>query len=336
MYFYLQGGLNMMKHSINLYVGILCILFLQQSYAQLDSLTNIGHASMKIKTADGKIIYIDPYASGDYSDSADILLVTHAHPDHNNQSLVKLKAGGTKFTYVEANINGALQSTTVGNIKIDAVPAYNTSNNNHLKNQCVGYVIEFNGIKLYHAGDTENIPEMADLAARELDYALLPMEGVFTMTPAKATLAAQAIKAKQFIPMHTMTSQNDTVNDNAIAQFNVPNKITLKKGKTIALVSNPTSAKNNIVTPAAFTLAQNYPNPFNPTTTFSFSLPAIEFATLKVYNLLGVEVATVVAKKLAAGNYTIEWNAGNLSSGIYLYRLTSGSNLETKKLLLLK
>ncbi len=301
--------------------------------AQFDSLTNIGHASMKIKTSDGKIIYIDPYAAGDYSDSADILLVTHAHGDHNNQSLVKLKAGGTKFTFVEANLGGALQSITVGSIKIDAVAAYNT---NHNKNSCVGYMLEFNGIKLYHAGDTGNITEMADLAARELDYALLPMETTFTMSPEVAAQAAGAIKAKMYIPIHTMTGQNDTVDDNAVARFNVQNKITLKKGKTIALVSNPTSVKDLPAAPAKFSLAQNYPNPFNPSTRFQFSLPEVGFSTLKVYNLLGVEVATVVAKELAAGSHTYEWNAGNLSSGIYFYRLASGSYSETRKLMLMK
>ena len=331
-----------MKNVINSRFGLFLSLAViiaasQQSMAQLDSLTNIGHASMKIKTSDGKIIYIDPYATGNYSDTADVLLVTHAHSDHNNTSLVKTKASTYILKYDSAIVGGTYKSVTVGNIKIDAVPAYNTSSTNHLKSQCVGYVLEFNGIKLYHAGDTENIPEMADLAARELDYALLPMEGVFTMTPAKAALAAQDIKAKQFIPIHTMTSQNDTVNDNAIAQFNVPNKITLKKGKTIALVSNPTSVKQkDIPSPVRFSLEQNYPNPFNPSTRFQFSIPSVEFSTLKVYNLLGVEVATVVSKDLAAGSHVYEWNAGNLSSGIYFYRLTSGGYSETKKLMLLK
>jgi len=331
-----------MKHSMNFRFGVFFFLFLvlsvfRQAYAQLDSLTNIGHASMKIKTSDGKIIYIDPYASGDYSDTADILLVTHAHGDHNNTALVKTKATTYILKYDSAIVGGTYKSVTIGDIKIDAVPAYNTTNNNHLKSQCVGYILEFNGIKLYHAGDTENIPEMADLAARELDYALLPMETVFTMSPAKATLAAQDIKAKQFIPIHTMTSQNDTVDDNAVAQFNVPNKITLKKGKTIALASSPTTVQQkDILSPAQFSLEQNFPNPFNPSTTFKFSIQALEFTTLKVYNLLGLEVAAIVSKTLSQGNHSYEWNAANLPTGIYFYKLTSGRYSETKKLLLLK
>ncbi len=310
---------------------------LQYGSAQLDSLKNIGHASMKIKTSDGKIIYIDPYASGDYADSADILLVTHVHNDHNNQSLVKKKPTCTVITYATAIQGGVYQSYTIGGIKIDAVAAYNTSNSNHVKSSCVGYVLEFNGIKLYHAGDTENIPEMAQLAARNLDYALLPMESVFTMTPEKATLAAGDIKAKQYVPMHTMTSANDTVDDNAIARFAVPNKIILKKGKTIALQSNPVSVNgSSLKPPLSFSLEQNYPNPFNPSTTIRFTIPVSGVVTLKVFDRLGKESATLVQKDLSQGSHSFDWNAADFPSGIYFYRLNSGMRSETKKMLLLK
>lgn len=321
-------------------IFILCSFFfiaLQYGSAQLDSLKNIGHASMKIKTSDGKVIYIDPYATGDYADSADILLVTHSHGDHNNQSLVKKKPTCTVITYATAIQGGVYQSYTIGGIKIDAVAAYNTSNSNHVKSSCVGYVVEFNGIKLYHAGDTENIPEMAELAARNLDYALLPMESVFTMTPEKATLAAGDIKAKQFIPMHTMTSANDTVDDNAIARFTVPNKIILKKGKSIALQSNPVSVNGSSVKPPlSFMLEQNYPNPFNPSTTIRFTIPASGFSSLKVFNQLGKETTTLVHKELSSGSHSFHWNAENFPNGIYFYRLNSGTRSETKKMLLLK
>ncbi|RMD50173.1 MAG: T9SS C-terminal target domain-containing protein [Ignavibacteria bacterium] len=92
--------------------------------------------------------------------------------------------------------------------------------------------------------------------------------------------------------------------------------------------------------PTKFTLEQNYPNPFNPTTIIKFSIPSDglskKITTLKVYDILGKEVATLVQDNLSAGNYEVEFNASNLSSGIYLYTLTSGSYTETKKLMLLK
>ena len=88
--------------------------------------------------------------------------------------------------------------------------------------------------------------------------------------------------------------------------------------------------------PNTFTLNQNYPNPFNPSTTISFSLPTKEFVTLKIYDALGKEVITLVNEELNAGSYKNDWNAGNLSSGVYFYRLQAGIYNETKKLLLLK
>ncbi len=96
--------------------------------------------------------------------------------------------------------------------------------------------------------------------------------------------------------------------------------------------------------PSVLSLSQNYPNPFNPTTTISFDLPSRSFVSLKVFDLLGREVSTIVSGELQAGTYTRQWNAANMSSGIYFYRLVAkaipsgqaGTFIETKKLLLLK
>ena len=83
-------------------------------------------------------------------------------------------------------------------------------------------------------------------------------------------------------------------------------------------------------------LSQNYPNPFNPNTTIKFTLPEPGFVTLKVYNLLGEEVITLVSEELNSGHYKYIWNASGLSSGIYFYRLQAGNFVNTKKTLLLK
>jgi len=88
--------------------------------------------------------------------------------------------------------------------------------------------------------------------------------------------------------------------------------------------------------PATYSLSQNYPNPFNPTTSISFTLPSKSFVSLKVFDLLGRGVATLVNEQKSAGTYTQKWNAANVSSGIYFYRLQAGSFTETKKLVLLK
>jgi hypothetical protein len=89
-------------------------------------------------------------------------------------------------------------------------------------------------------------------------------------------------------------------------------------------------------TPAEFVLQQNYPNPFNPTTTISFSLPSKSFVSLKVFDALGREVATLVSEELSAGDHSRQWNAEGSPSGVYFCRLHAGSFSETKKLLLLR
>ena len=85
-----------------------------------------------------------------------------------------------------------------------------------------------------------------------------------------------------------------------------------------------------------YMLAQNYPNPFNPSTNITFILPKKSFVSLKIYDLLGREVATLISNDLLAGSYTRTWNAEQLSSGVYFYRLQAGTFTETKKLILLK
>lgn len=88
--------------------------------------------------------------------------------------------------------------------------------------------------------------------------------------------------------------------------------------------------------PTEFSLAQNYPNPFNPTTKIKFGLPEAANVSLRVYNILGEEVATLVNSELAAGFHTINFNATNLTSGLYIYRIEAGSFVEVRKMMLMK
>ena len=98
----------------------------------------------------------------------------------------------------------------------------------------------------------------------------------------------------------------------------------------------PTSISENLNVPNEYNLAQNYPNPFNPTTSISYSIPKAGHVSLKVYDLLGREVATLVDEEKISGSYQVSFNAANLSSGVYFYRLQSNSFDETRKLILLK
>ena len=99
------------------------------------------------------------------------------------------------------------------------------------------------------------------------------------------------------------------------------------------IVNSQSDIKNELT---GFNLHQNYPNPFNPSTTISYSISEIEFVTLKVYDVLGNEIANLVSEEKRIGNYEIEFNASKLPSGIYFYRIQAGSFVETKKMALLR
>jgi hypothetical protein len=88
--------------------------------------------------------------------------------------------------------------------------------------------------------------------------------------------------------------------------------------------------------PTEYVLYQNYPNPFNPSTTISYSVPASSYVTLKVYDVLGNEIKNLVNEEKTVGNYELEFNAANLPTGIYFYRLQSANFVETKKMIFLR
>ncbi len=94
--------------------------------------------------------------------------------------------------------------------------------------------------------------------------------------------------------------------------------------------------KENDEIPTEFSLEQNYPNPFNPLTTISFSIPNEEFVTLKIFSSLGEEVTDLVNETKPAGNYSVSFEASELTSGVYFYKITAGNFVETKKMLLMK
>lgn len=106
------------------------------------------------------------------------------------------------------------------------------------------------------------------------------------------------------------------------------------KYEDLKLATSITQSINSA--PEKFALNQNYPNPFNPETKISFELPVSEMVTLKVSNLLGQNVATLVNNTLNAGSYQFVFNAANLPSGLYFYTLQAGSHMETKKMILIK
>lgn len=158
-----------------------------------------GHSSFRLTTDEGIVIFIDPFAGEGYKTPADLVLITHEHYDHNAINLITRKPSTIIIRSADALAGGVYRHFDEFGVRIQAVPAYNS---HHQRNQCVGYVLNFDGICLYHAGDTDLIPEMKDLAKYQIDYALLPIDGFYTMKPEDAAEAARIIGAKHLIPMH--------------------------------------------------------------------------------------------------------------------------------------
>jgi hypothetical protein len=104
--------------------------------------------------------------------------------------------------------------------------------------------------------------------------------------------------------------------------------------RTLSEITSVASTADRL--PVSFALRQNYPNPFNPSTTIRFALPHRSHVTLTVYNTLGQQVAQLVNSDIAAGYHEVQFNASNLASGVYFYRMQAGSYVETKSLCLIK
>jgi len=101
-------------------------------------------------------------------------------------------------------------------------------------------------------------------------------------------------------------------------------------------INSTTAVTKDETIPTKFSVSQNYPNPFNPTTTINFAIPKSENVTLKVFNTLGQEVAELISSQMEAGNHSVLFDASNLASGTYIYRLSAGSFVQTKKMILIK
>ena len=189
-----------------------------------------GHGSFRITAADNTVIYVDPYAGDGYDVPADLILVTHQHGDHNQCDLVTKKTDCTIISNHESLKDGVHQSFDINGIKIQAVQAYNK---NHDPKECVGYIIEVDGNKIYAAGDTSQTVQMKQFAQLELDYALLPGDGYYNMSVGEAAECAQLIQAKHSIPIHLKPG---ALFDRETAErFNVKNRIIIEPNEEIEL-----------------------------------------------------------------------------------------------------
>jgi L-ascorbate metabolism protein UlaG (beta-lactamase superfamily) len=213
-----------------LFIGLLCILIETAGFAGRNfetdvvktakgdlEITFIGHGSLMFAFG-GKIIHVDPFSRlADYSKlpRADMILLTHEHRDHLDLKAIEyLRTDKTKIILTKncaPQVKGGIimqngDVKTIDGLKIEAVPAYNLVHMRsegvpfHPKGSGNGYVITFGDKKIYVAGDTENIPEMKQL--RGIDFAFLPMNLPYTMTPEMVADAAKAFKPGVLYPYH--------------------------------------------------------------------------------------------------------------------------------------
>ena len=198
-----------------------------------DSMTTLlyqGHGSFRLTSADGAVIYVDPYAGDGYDLPADIILVTHQHSDHNQIKLPPRKDDCVVVTQADALSGGTHQTLSISGIEIQAVEA---RNKNHDPKNCVGYILTIDGIKVYAAGDTSTTGQMASFADMALDYALLPCDGVYNMDLEEAAACAALIGATFTIPIHMKPG---ALFDRARAEaFDAPNRLIVEAGEEIAL-----------------------------------------------------------------------------------------------------
>jgi len=167
----------------------------------------LGHDSFRIDGS--KSIVFDPYQIQPAA-PADLVLVTHEHFDHcSPDDVAKVQGPATKVITEKDSapkLSGDVQvvapgdHVTVEGVTIDVVPAYNVDKSFHPKeNGWLGFIVEIDGVRIYHAGDTDFIPEMSEI---KTDIALLPVSGTYVMTAAEAVEAALAIQPQIAIPMH--------------------------------------------------------------------------------------------------------------------------------------
>lgn len=207
----------------------------------LPELSYIGRSSVKIRTSSGLVIYIDPYAPGDYSEGADLLLVTHGHGDHNKVSLVRLKAGALVAAPAGAlSLAGARPvaegqsfKAAGGAVELRVLPA---ANKNHRREECVGYLLSFDGLVLYHTGDTSFLLEMEGYKKYGIDYVLLPCDGYYNMDGAEAARCAKAMGAKHVVPMHSDASAPfNERNVRAVGAAGAQGLVVLRPGESVRL-----------------------------------------------------------------------------------------------------
>jgi len=246
----------------------------------------------------------------------------------NINSVYKITPGGVVTTFVTGNLFACPNGIT-----------FDDDGNLYVCNFGDGRVL-----KITPGGTISILATLPGANNGHLDY----VDG-FLFVAARSANQIYKISLTGEVTLFAGTGQQAVKDGPALqASFSLPNAVTFSPNanafytngsggviRKIQLEATGISELNEL-NPSSFSLEQNYPNPFNPSTTINYSVPELNFVTLKVFDVLGKEVAILVNEEKPTGSYEVDFNAIGLPSGIYFYKLQSGSFVETKKMVLMK
>ena len=282
----------------------------------------------------------------DLIDRIKVLFVTHSHGDHFSGSIVnRVKANGGYVVVPSENYS-------IGNVSLapsDAVTlsglnvrAYYGLHNVPLR---MYEVTCPNGLKFFHTGDEQTTMYLPYI--ERLDLLMLDAwinESGSSSAVVGMSKSLDKLKPMIMIPGHIQELNHDGPIHSAIyawplavADASISTDVRVMAwGERLAVTRSGVTNVDNKLIPSGFTLSQNYPNPFNPATTIEYQLPKQSFVKLKIFDLLGREMATLVNDKQDAGKHAVRFDALSLTSGVYFYKLEADDFTQTRKLLLLK
>jgi L-ascorbate metabolism protein UlaG (beta-lactamase superfamily) len=317
-------------------------------------------------------------------ENANLLMITHSDGDHFDSSLTNdyLARNSSRYFLCTSEINGIMTSqqdyhgyesqitvvtpsffssidTNVNNLQIKVLRLRHEGSIG--SDQNVGYLIDFNGITVFHSGDnngyldasqaTSGIMEYSRLGVdtMKIDIAILNFGMLVETTAPGIEIIRNYIKPKHIIlghlTIHDLQGERGRI-QNVVRrnQLWLPDVTILEnslESKTYYSSTEPSGVRDENSMPAGIQLYQNYPNPFNPLTILSYSLSTPSHVRLSIHNLLGQEIKILKNNFQNAGEYSVVWNATDdtgkpVSSGIYLYRLETDEKTYQKKMALIR
>lgn len=199
-----------------------------------------GHGSYRLTLDDGTVVYVDPFAGAGYDVPADLILVTHEHFDHNQVQKMPHAPGCSIIRAADLLPEpGDYRTLESHGVRVTGVQA---CNKNHPVNECVGMLVELDGITFYASGDTSMTDDMRSgkLAEAGIDYAVFPGDGFYNMDVAEASECAKLVAARHSIPVHLVPMSDPSDPSQLFSReraemFSVSGRIIVEPGETLDL-----------------------------------------------------------------------------------------------------